>query len=35
MIYLRSTIIATNSDLLNATRLSAIPYNGQLVIQVQ
>jgi len=35
MIYLRSTIVATNSDLLNATRLSAIPYNGQLVIQVQ
>ncbi len=33
MIYLRSTIVATNSDLLNATRLSAIPYNGQLVIQ--
>ncbi len=34
MIYLRSTIVATNSDLLNNTRLSSIPYNGQLVIQV-
>ncbi len=34
-IYLRSTIIATDSDFLNASRLSAIPYNGRLVIQVQ
>ncbi len=33
MIYLRSTIVASNTDLLNATRLSAIPYNGTLVIQ--
>ncbi len=33
MIYLRSTIVATNSDLLNATRLSSIPHNGQLIIQ--
>lgn len=35
MIYLRSTIIATNADLLNNTRLSAIPYNGTLVVQLQ
>ncbi len=35
MIYLRSTIVASNTDLLNATRLSSIPYNGTLVIQVQ
>jgi len=35
MIYLRSTIITSNSDLLNATRLSSIPYNGTLVIQCQ
>jgi len=34
-IYLRETIVATNSDLLNNTRLSAIPYNGQLIIQCQ
>ncbi len=35
MIYLRSTIIATTSDLLNNTRLSSIPFNGTLVIQAQ
>ncbi len=35
MIYLRSTVVATTADLLNNTRLSAIPYNGQLVIQAQ
>ncbi len=35
MIYLRSTIVATLADLLNNTRLSALPYNGQLVIQAQ
>jgi len=33
MIYLRSTIVGTNTDLLNNTRLSSIPYNGTLVIQ--
>ncbi len=33
MIYLRSTIVANNTDLLNGTRLSSIPYNGQLIIQ--
>ncbi len=35
MIYLRSTIVASNSDLLNNTRLTAIPYNGTLIIQAQ
>jgi len=35
MIYLRSTIVATVADLLNDTRLSALPYNGTLVIQAQ
>ncbi len=35
MIYLRSTVVASVTDLLNNTRLSALPYNGQLVIQVQ
>lgn len=33
MIYLRSTIVATDADVLNNTRLSAIPYNGSLTIQ--
>lgn len=35
MIYLRSTIVATLSDLLNNTRLSSIPFNGTLTLQVQ
>ncbi len=35
MIYLRSTVIATTADLLANTRLSNIPYNGQLVVQAQ
>ncbi len=35
MIYLRSTVVATTADLLNNTRLSSLPYNGQLVIQAQ
>ncbi len=35
MIYLRSTIVATLSDLLNNTRLSSIPFNGTLVVQAQ
>lgn len=35
MIYLRSTVVATVADLLNNTRLSALPYNGQLVVQAQ
>lgn len=35
MIYLRSTIIATNADVLNDTRLSSIPYNGTLTVQAQ
>lgn len=35
MIYLRSTIVATLSDLLNNTRLSSIPFNGTLTVQVQ
>lgn len=35
MIYLRSTVIASVTDLLNNTRLSSIPYNGTLVIQAQ
>lgn len=35
MIYLRSTVIASVTDLLNDTRLSALPYNGLLIIQAQ
>lgn len=35
MIYLRSTVVATVADLLNNTRLSSIPYNGQIIIQAQ
>lgn len=35
MIYLRSTIVATNADLLANTRLTSIPYNGQLIVQAQ
>ncbi len=35
MIYLRSTIVGSVTDLLNDTRLSAIPYNGTLTVQVQ
>ncbi len=35
MIYLHFNLVATNSDLLNNTRLSSIPYNGTLVLQVQ
>jgi len=34
-IYLRSTIVASNTDFLNNTRLSAIPYNGTIIIQCQ
>lgn len=33
MIFEQDVIIATNADVLNGTRLNAIPYNGQLVIQ--
>ncbi len=33
MIYLTGVEIATASDLLNDTRLSSIPYGGQLTIQ--
>ncbi len=35
MIYLKFNLVATNSDLLNNTRLTSIPNNGQLVIQAQ
>ncbi len=35
MIYLRSTVVATTADLLANTRLSNIPYNGQLIVQAQ
>ncbi len=34
MIYLRETIVGTNADLLKDTRLSSIPYGGQLTIQM-
>lgn len=33
MIYLRENIVGTNVDILNDTRLSSIPYGGQLTIQ--
>ncbi len=32
-IYLRSTIVASDTDFLNNSRLSALPYNGTLIIQ--
>lgn len=35
MIYLRNTVVGSVTDLLNDTRLSAIPYNGQLIVQAQ
>lgn len=31
----RNTIIATNADILNGTRLNSIPYNGTLTFEVQ
>lgn len=34
MIYESAVIIATNTDVLNGTRLNAIPYNGTLTIDV-
>lgn len=33
MIFEQNVIVATNTDVLNGTRLNAIPYNGQLTIQ--
>lgn len=33
MIYLTFNLAATNNDILNDTRLGAIPYNGSLTIQ--
>lgn len=35
MIYESAVITATNTDVLNGTRLNAIPYNGLLTIEVQ
>ncbi len=35
MIYLTGREIASNTDILNDTRLSSIPYGGQLTIQAQ
>lgn len=35
MIYLTGAEAATNTDILNNTRLSSIPYVGQLTIQAQ
>lgn len=35
MIYLTGVELATNTDILDGTRLSAIPYDGQLTIQAQ
>lgn len=35
MIYLRGILTATNSDVLNNTRLSSIPRPGQLILEVQ
>ena len=35
MIYLTFNLIASNTDLLNNTRLSSIPYNATLVVQAQ
>jgi len=35
MIYLTFNLVASNSDLLNNTRLSSIPYNATLVVQAQ
>ncbi len=34
MIFEQAIIIATDTDVLNGTRLNAIPYNGNLTIQV-
>lgn len=35
MIYESAVIAATNTDVLNGTRLNAIPYNGILTLEVQ
>lgn len=35
MIYLTGTEAASNNDILNDTRLTSIPYGGQLTIQCQ
>lgn len=35
MIYESAVIVATNTDVLNGTRLNAIPYNGILTFEVQ
>lgn len=35
MIYETATIVATDADILNGTRLNAIPYNGKLTFQFQ
>jgi len=35
MIYESAVIVATNTDVLNGTRLNAIPYNGTLTMDFQ
>lgn len=35
MIYESAVIAATDTDVLNGTRLNAIPYNGTIIIDVQ
>jgi len=35
MIYESAVIVATNTDVLNGTRLNAIPYNGTLTLDFQ
>lgn len=34
MIFEQAIIVATDADILNGTRLNAIPYNGMLTLQV-
>lgn len=35
MIYESNVIVATNADILNGTRLNAIPYGGKLTLEFQ
>lgn len=35
MIYESAVVAATSTDVLNGTRLNAIPYNGTLIVDVQ
>lgn len=34
MIYESAVIVATDTDVLNGTRLNSIPYNGRLIVEV-